>query len=551
MDQKKSIIRIITSKMWVAIFLMLLIAFGLITMTWVITRQEAERDVEYLLNIYSSQLENRLTGIERVLTGILEEQGQLTMLSDEDENNRTYAAVSLKNTLASLLRTENNVADQIIIAQHEPEYFIAEGSHVPYDIRLTLIRNTQAEATAASGISGMWKTEAIGDNVWLCRCITRRNLAIHLYLKVDTLLDVIQASEKSDSQWALLGENGTVYAVKGTGTVAHWLSRSYSFHDAPFSLRYNEGYQRPLHQLRMEAVFLILAAILLSVFMLLLRRYLKRELFVPMKALEADMRRIQQGEYQLRVANSAHTEEFSELTDTFNHLLDEVLNLRIKEYEKQLALQEADQKYIRLQLRPHFFLNAMTTVSALSAKGKNQEIQAYIESLSKNIRYMFSAGLHTVPIQDEIQHVQNYLKMQEMKYPDCVFSYIDLPEELSAWRIPQMLIHTLVENEYKYAVSRDVMLMLVIQVSTVQCEGEEMLMIRVEDDGKGYPQEVIDQMNSSETQEHEGGERVGLWSLKRLLELMYERKGLFTLSNREPHGAVATILVPKETVHER
>ena len=36
--------------------------------------------------------------------------------------------------------------------------------------------------------------------------------------------------------------------------------------------------------------------------------------------------------------------------------------------------------------------------------------------------------------------------MQELNYPNCVFYYIDIPEELEEWRIPQMLIHTVIET---------------------------------------------------------------------------------------------------------
>ena len=89
------------------------------------------------------------------------------------------------------------------------------------------------------------------------------------------------------------------------------------------------------------------------------------------------------------------------------------MNLKIRFYEKKLELQDAEQKYIRLQIRPHFFLNALTSISSLSAKSKNKEIEIYIGALSKNIRYMFSSGLHTVSVKEEIRHVENYLEMQE------------------------------------------------------------------------------------------------------------------------------------------
>ena len=104
---------------------------------------------------------------------------------------------------------------------------------------------------------------------------------------------------------------------------------------------------------------------------------------------------------------------------------------------------------------------------------------------------MFRAGLHTVSLQEEVTHVENYFEMQELKYPGCVFYYIDINPEVREWKIPQMIIHTIIENEYKYAVNINQMLTILIKASKADVNGEEMLYVEVEDDGAGYPKEVL------------------------------------------------------------
>ncbi len=126
---------------------------------------------------------------------------------------------------------------------------------------------------------------------------------------------------------------------------------------------------------------------------------------------------------------------------------------------------------------------------------------------------------------------------------------MELPEELEDWPIPQMIIHTVVENEYKYAVSRDAMLMLLIRVSLESRPDGDLLLIEIEDDGQGYPEDVIGRINGPGGAAESGGTRVGLWSIRRMLELMYDRTGLLELANQEPHGAIARIRVPREVVH--
>ena len=304
------------------------------------------------------------------------------------------------------------------------------------------------------------------------------------------------------------------------------------------------------NQTRILMVVSLAVVVVTLLFGGLIVRYVSRQMVRPLNRMTEDMRRIDGGEHMLRIRDEFGTQEFTQLRDTFNQLMDVIVHLKIESYEKRIALHEMELKSIRLQLKPHFFLNAITTISSLSSQGKNHEIRTYVDALSKNIRYMFKSGLHTVPIEEEIQQIENYFEMQECKYPGCLFHFVELPPALHGWPVPQMLVQTFVENEFKYAVSIDSVLTLLIHITKETFDGEEMLLIRIEDDGKGYPQDVLDYMNGSAPRPADDGERVGLWSVKRIMALMYERDDLIELGNIEPHGCLNLIRVPAASVNE-
>ena len=113
-----------------------------------------------------------------------------------------------------------------------------------------------------------------------------------------------------------------------------------------------------------------------------------------------------------------------------------------------------------------------------------------------------------------------------------------------------MLIQTFVENEFKYAVSVDAVLTVLVKVSLDMRDDQEMLLIEIEDDGKGYPKDVLRYMNGHGRPKTADGSRIGLWSVKRMMSLMYERDDLLELKNIEPHGCLNCIWVPAEPVHE-
>ena len=533
---------------WAEILAALIVMVAVLANWWMTDWRESESEMNYLLSVYGEQIESRLEGMDRAMSILLEQDEDLALMGDAAEAERQHAMLRLRKTLQSTLRIDPSAEWGVMVNSTYGAQIQAGEKSPSVSQKERMEQQALSAAREALGLGAGWEEANLSGEVFFRRTTVRPSQAIHLYVRRDTLLGQIQRQEGSGLTWTLLSaETDSTPASSGLFSP---LTRERTLSGTPFRLFCSLDPAAAIGKLRTEITVLLSVTVLLLAFTLYLRRTLRKSLIDPMAQMESDMRKIQAGDYDLRVTTQSDAREFQQMTGTLNQLLEEVLRLRIRALEKQLSLQEANQKYIRMQLRPHFFLNAMTTVSALSAKNKNQEIQTYIDALSRNIRYMFSAGMHTVPVRDEILHVQNYLKMQELKYPGCVFSYVELPEELESWPIPQMIIHTVVENEYKYAVSRDQMLMLLIRVSQERWQEQDVLLIEIEDDGQGYPQDVLEKINKGDAEANTDGTRVGLWSIRRMMELMYDRTGLMELANQVPHGAIARIRVPREAVHE-
>jgi sensor histidine kinase YesM len=106
-------------------------------------------------------------------------------------------------------------------------------------------------------------------------------------------------------------------------------------------------------------------------------------------------------------------------------------------------------------------------------------------------------------------------------------------------------VHTILENIYKHAVSVDKLTSILISAKTEDRGGEQMCHITIEDDGEGYPEEFLKQVESGDVRVQENGHGVGLWNMKKTLELMYKRDDLIEFTNKEPHGSSTNIWIPK------
>lgn len=559
--KKKSFINTLKVLIGIQLLMVILILIFFAILTYQSATNEMNSVVENFLSIYATQIENRIMRMDQSLTTILNNNADLSLLESEELAERNRASVRLSDTIQDIMKIDDS-AEMLVIA--ETAYGIcldAVCERLSFD-RKNEIREFVMEYTEKGEQNGGWEFGLIGDEAYLYKILVWNQRAVAAFVSADTLLATIPDVQINNCSFLLTDSNSGVWGYSGHKNFderieipltalpsKHMMVNQVSVMDGQIILYAFEKKSDAFGSLRGSAVLLLCVISLLGVFDFVFSGIVKKDLILPMNRMREDMKYIEEGEYGLRVKEMGDNQEFSMLAQSFNKLMDEILNLRIQFYEKKLELSDAEQKYIRLQIRPHFFLNALTTIASLSFQGKNKDIDVYINALSKNIRYMFSSGLHTVPVKEEIYHVKNYFEMQELKYPGCVFYYIDMPEELETWKIPQMMIHTLVENEYKYAVSVDESLMILIKVSMETVFGEKMLMIEVEDDGPGYPLDVLEYINQ-DTGKKQDGTQVGLWSIKRLLELMYDRKGLLKIENVEPHGALNRIYVPENVVQE-
>ncbi len=559
---KKSIVRRIIALVTAQLLFLIFIFCVFVYFSYAETREEIIQSSDNFLQVYGKEIKDRLDKMEKMLNSIVYQNINLAKLESKDESERFYASLALSNQIKDLTAWDDS-AQMLVIAEGEYDICLsAEGDGVSFQ-EGEAIREFVLEMSRKGRKKARWYFTSIEGKSYIYRIYMRGTRAEAAFLSMERLRHFWDNTDFGNQAFTITDGDGTVWTSVGFLNDPKLLSQEGKNLEEPQFLKRQmeivegqvclESFVKAydvLGSIRYSAVIIILLILGSIVFALLVIRYIRRELLHPMQHLTSVMDEISDGSYELRFQGGYESREFIRLAETFNRLMDEIVGLRIQSYEKQLELKDTELKCVRLTLRPHFFLNAMTTISSLSMQNKNVEIDAYVKSLSKNIRYMFRSGLHTVPVREEISHVENYFEMQELKYPGSVFYFVEMAKECEEWRIPQLLIHTLIENEYKYAVSPGKTLSILIRVSLAHFQNETMLSVEIEDDGQGYPENVLKEMGEYHDKYPEEGTRIGLWSIRKILYLMYERTDLFQMSNVEPHGCRNLLLIPEKAKHE-
>ncbi|WP_281612912.1 histidine kinase [Flammeovirga sp. SubArs3] len=115
--------------------------------------------------------------------------------------------------------------------------------------------------------------------------------------------------------------------------------------------------------------------------------------------------------------------------------------------EKERLL--AENKFLRSQMNPHFFLNALNNLNAVIRLSPDKSEQ-YITTLANMMRYVTYDCKHSrVPLVKEMDYIKNYLYSQEIKDSDLTATFHVTIENPTA-QIEPMLLMPFVENLFKH-----------------------------------------------------------------------------------------------------
>ena len=533
----------------------LLVLSGIILLTLLrytgdVLAENRQKEIGHLLNIYETSLEYGLNSTDNNLLSIAQEQKSLEELSNAEEARRYYAATDLLDIIKRL-RSNNDTVDMLIaIGNYENDVSDASARLTvkDRDAIIAYMNDRRAERKDGekmpTGTQG-WIVVTVGKEQYLLRSYDTQDYSAAAWIKADTFLDQVLRLEHDTNRILALEDKEGVRiageAYEGTKSMEVWRKEIGKNHlILVCTVEGNTIYEQiPLLPVAILSIVLLMIGLLAWLYW-----YVRREIFQPIRALMYTIEYIQNGDYRHRVETRCENREFSVLNAAFNTMLDTIVELRISEYERQLCQKEAEIKYFQMQIKPHFFLNAIATIHSMSFDNRGEEIRAYIAALSDNIRYMFKAGLHTVPIAEELDHLEKYLEMQEILYPGCVFCYMDRPQELMEWQIPQMILHTFLENKYKHTVKVGNILSIYIAVKEIQRQGQKALEVTIEDDGEMFPENVIQKKWEINDQ---NGHGVGLYNVARTMEIMYGMPDLLKFDNISG-GTKITICFPEKPI---
>lgn len=215
--------------------------------------------------------------------------------------------------------------------------------------------------------------------------------------------------------------------------------------------------------------------------------YLSHSISRPITQLASSMRKVEEGNMNIRILGGRE-DEVGMLGRSFNNMLQRIGRLLTQVEEEQRLKREAELRSLQAHIQPHFLYNTLDTIQWLARKDGAREATEMVEALSKLFRIGLSKGKEMISLADEFEHIRSYLKIQQTRYKDKLKYTIEVDESCMDLFVLKVILQPIVENAIYHGIKERRGPGL-IGIRARAADG--MLEIVIEDDGVGMSEERL------------------------------------------------------------
>ena len=248
---------------------------------------------------------------------------------------------------------------------------------------------------------------------------------------------------------------------------------------------------------------IIMSAVILTTAFLILN--LTTNLIRPLKSLTGMANEVAQGNFEISTLPVRSSDEIGVVTKAFNKMVASIQEYiekmrqsaeterRLKEKELMMETQvkDAQLKYLQAQINPHFLFNTLNAGAQLAMMEGADRTYEYVQIMSEFFRYNVKKGDRTVTIAEELELVDHYIYILNVRFSGDIHYENEIDESLTDTEMPSMILQPIIENCVNHGI-REMMGEGRIKMSVYALD--DTVCIRIEDNGAGMDEETVDRL---------------------------------------------------------
>lgn len=225
------------------------------------------------------------------------------------------------------------------------------------------------------------------------------------------------------------------------------------------------------------------------------------------------------------------------LRSTVSQIQELMQDIVVKQEEKRKSELDA----LQSQINPHFLYNTLDSIIWMITGERYDDAVFMITQLASVFRISLSRGKTIIKIEDEIQHAQNYMNIQKIRYKNAFQVEFQIEPEILQCCTVKLVVQPILENAIYYGME--------------YMDGEGMIIVRgykknddiyieVEDNGLGMPEEAAAQLLTENGRERKRGSGVGLLNVHKRIKLRFGEQYGLIIESHPDEGMLVKIHIP-------
>lgn len=285
------------------------------------------------------------------------------------------------------------------------------------------------------------------------------------------------------------------------------------------------------------AVFIMFFTIFILVF---INMYVSSRIANPIRALEKSVKELENGEKEVDISISG-SYEIQHLGKAIRSMVNQMHSLMDNIIIEQESKRKSELNALQAQINPHFLYNTLDSIIWMIENENYDGSIIMVTALAKLFRISLSKGKNIITVRDEIEHVRNYLTIQNIRYKNKFTYSIEADENTLELATIKLIIQPLVENAIYHGMEfmggdGEILVKSYIKNSE--------LYIDVIDNGLGMKQEVCDALLTYDSKTKRKGSGIGLKNVHERIQLYFGKNYGIEIYSEPDEGTTIRIHMP-------
>lgn len=226
------------------------------------------------------------------------------------------------------------------------------------------------------------------------------------------------------------------------------------------------------------------------------------------------------------------SKEISRIYQCYEIMRIQILNLMKQNQEIEERKRETELAALQAQIKPHFLFNTLMSIRCAIQNGHSDKAVDMTQALASFLRMSIVKTDEVIPLSQEIENLQNYVYIQNMRSSQRYELITNIEPDLIAYPVPKLIFQPLIENSIVHGFSSKESGVIVFDA--VKADGK--VKITISDNGCGF-------MSNPLEQKEEPDSGFGVRSVVQRIQLYYcSEYGLQYFSNK---GTQVLIYLPE------